>query len=164
MSLHIDLPLLNVLLQLSISLVLCPGQLQHGLSNRVRYSLEQMYLMSLGEFALLLVSLVQGVLEGLVVLAHQEVQGVLHHQEVLHHQGSSISIRGSSSWVSSSCRGSSISMGIFSSRGSSIRISSSLRQSPTLVWISPSLRGSLISMWPSIIIIIAISSWIFPPS
>ena len=123
-----------------------------------------MYLMSLGEFAPLLVSLVQGVLEGLVVLVHQEVQGVLHHQEVLHHQGVLHLHQGSSSWVSSSSRGSSISMGISSSRRSSIRVSSSVRGSPTLVWISPSLRGSPISMWPSIIIIIAISSWIFPPS
>ena len=72
-----------------------------------------MYPASPGEFVLLLVLLVQVVLEGLVVLVHQGVQGVLHHQEVLH------LIRGSSTRVSSSSRGSPISMRISSSRGPS---------------------------------------------
>ena len=97
--------------------------------------------MSLGEFALLLVLLVQVVLKGLVVIVHQEVQGVLHHHEVLHHQGVLHLHQGSSSCASSSSRGSSISMGISSSRRSSIRVSSSVRGSSTLVWISPSLQG-----------------------
>ena len=122
-----------------------------------------MYLMSLGEFAPLLVSLVQGVLDGLVVLVHQEVQG------------SSITRRSPPSGGPP-----------FPSGGPppgypplpgglpflwDILLQEVLYQdillsqgSPTLVWISPSLRGSLISMQPSIIIIIAISSWIFPPS
>ena len=53
-----------------------------------KYSPEQMYLMLHGESILLWVSLVQGVLEPLVVLVHQEVQGSSISR------GSSIPIRG----------------------------------------------------------------------
>ena len=107
-----------------------------------------MYPVSPGEFVLLLVLLVQVVLEDLVVLVHQEVQGVLHHQEVLHHQGVLHLYQGVLCQGILLFQGSSISMRISSSGRSSIRISSSVRGSPTLVRISSFIRGSPTSMWP----------------
>ena len=116
-----------------------------------------MCLVSLEEFVLLLVSLVQVVLEDLVVLIHQKVQGVFHHQEALHHQGVLHLHQGV------------LLLDIFYSykdillQGALYQISSSVRGSPTFVWISPSFRRCPISLWSSIIII-TISSWIISPS
>ena len=103
-----------------------------------------MYPASPGESVLLLALLVQVVPEGPVVLVHQEVQGVLHHQEVLHHQGVLHLHQGV------------LCQGILLFQGSpiSMRISSSVRGSPTLVRISSFIRGSLTSMWPPRTIII----------
>ena len=68
-------------------------------------------------------------------------------------RGSSITRR------SSITRGSSISI-----RRSSIRVSSSVRESSTLVWISPFIRGSPISMRPSRTIIITVYFSVFSSS
>ena len=113
MCLHIELALLDVLLQMSVSLILCSSQLLHRLSNCIECNFQcrsiQCYMRCLhynrshwsGE-----------VLEDLAVLVHQEVQG------------SSIVIRGSSTIRrSSTIRGSS------SIKRSFSRISSSSRRS-----------------------------------
>ena len=103
------------------------------------YFLRQLYHVSLEESVLSQVSPVQGVLEGLVVLVHQGVQGVLHLQGALHHQGVLLGIL--------LFQGSSISIGVPSSGRLSIWVSSPIGWFSILTRITPSFRGSLISIW-----------------
>ena len=97
-------------------------------------------------------------------LVCQEVKGSSITRRSSITRGSSISIRGSSTRVSSSSRGSPISMRISSSRRFSIRVSSLVRGSPTLVRISSFIRGSPTSMWPPRTIIITAILSVFSTS
>ena len=99
-----------------------------------------------------------------MVLVHQEVQGVLHHQEVLHHHGVLHLNQGVLQKGILFFQGSSISMRISSSRRSSIRISSLVRGSLTLVRISSFIRGSPTSTWPPRTIIITFFLSVFSTS
>ena len=162
MCLHIKLALLNMLLQLSICLVLCPGQLQHRLSNWVESILKSRCIQCyLGSLHYCRSYWSRGSLRAWWSLSTRGSRGSFISRGSSTIRGSSI-IR-SSSWVSSSSWGSYI--GISSPRGSSIGVSSLIRWCSILIWMSPSLRRSPISMWPSTnIIIITTFYWIFPPS
>ena len=135
MCLNVKLALLDMLLQLSISLILCPVQLQHRLSHLIKSILQsggiQCYLRSLENYRS---HWPRGSLRAWWSLS----AGVS--------RGSSISVRGSSIIRGSSSNRGSSSRISSSSRGPSIpiRISSSIGWPSILTQISSSFRGSLI--------------------